>query len=183
MKKIRWYKVEDKIRIVSKKDSEFVVGKGAKTKRYGSVCMEEFEEKLLASLNQLIKMYRSFCQQVLNINVRMADQLQIVKDSIANGGYGSHNDQSTLCCFLENEEIRKEEILSSKFVDLQKNCKLPVVVFSPIKPKNAARFLVHVFSCLWDNLKLNLSYWLSQACDGLFKNANLLMIIRTITIT
>ena len=92
-----------KIRIVSEKDSEFLVGKGAKTKRYGSVCMEEFEEKLLASLNQLIKMYRSFCQQVLNINVRMADQLQIVKDSIANGGYGSHNDQSTPSLLLFRE--------------------------------------------------------------------------------
>ena len=120
-----------RIRIASKEYSEFLVGKGSCTKRYGSQKMTKIEETILNSMNELLIIYAEFVQKVLGIKVRLADQLQEVKDNLGSG-YGSHNDQSALCCKcpfekqLEDHDKPEHMIVATYVISNreEKNCKV-----------------------------------------------------------
>jgi hypothetical protein len=98
-----------RIRIVSEEYTEFLVGKGYKTKRFGSTGIADAEKNLLSAMNEWLKMYAELFEKVLGIKVTMADQLQEVKDCVKNGGYQRHNDIAGLCCFCEGEIVGEKE--------------------------------------------------------------------------
>jgi hypothetical protein len=100
---------ERRIRITSEKPSHFLMGKGTKIEAYASTEMVAFERKLLQSMNALLAEYSELFTKVLGIKVRLADQLQEVKDVLHNGGYGPHNDQSALCCRMAGENIEDRD--------------------------------------------------------------------------
>jgi hypothetical protein len=98
-----------RIRIVSEEYSEFIVGKGPKSKRFGSTAIIDVERRLLLAMNELIEMYAVLFENVLGISVRLADQLQEVKDYVKNGGYQKHNDQAGLCCRIAGESCEEKD--------------------------------------------------------------------------
>jgi hypothetical protein len=104
------HKPERRIRIVSEEKSEFLVGKGIDTKRYASAqTMLSCERKIIWSMNAFVAMYASLFEKALGIKVRLADQLQEVKDLLKDGGYAAHNDQAGLCCLIGDEEPMSPE--------------------------------------------------------------------------
>ena len=119
-----------RIRIVSEKYSEFIVGKGPKSKRFGSADISNAERKLLLVINEFLKIYTELFKKVLGIELRIADQLQEVKDCLKNGGYKKHNDQSGLCCHCPGE------INSKKDKDSPEHMLVVTYVLSNVEMKN-----------------------------------------------
>jgi hypothetical protein len=93
-----------RIRIASKDYTTFLVSKGPKTKVFGSAEMKDIEVKLLDVMRSFLCIYAELFEKVLDIKVRLPDQLQEVKDTVRRGGYDYHNDQSGLCCLLTSEK-------------------------------------------------------------------------------
>jgi hypothetical protein len=83
---------------------------GIDTKRYASAqTMLSCERKIIWSMNAFVAMYASLFEKALGIKVRLADQLQEVKDLLKDGGYATHNDQAGLCCLIGDEEPMSPE--------------------------------------------------------------------------
>lgn len=102
------------IRVSSESYGNFLVGKGPKTRIYGSLPFSTIEQDIVNYMNGVIELYQEFIKDV-GYNVRKVDLLQIVKDNLGSG-YGEHSDDGALVCKYKDEEGSKEDGIANQIV-------------------------------------------------------------------
>lgn len=69
----------------------------------------DVERKLLLDMYEFLQMYALLFEKVLGMQVRLADQLQEVKDCVRNREYQKHNHQAGLCCPSAGESCEEKD--------------------------------------------------------------------------
>ena len=122
------------IRVSAQKEAKFLVGRRKDTKVFGSVKCGKIEEEILKWMSLIVDVYRQEIEIVEGVEVKSPDLLQLLRDSVDRGGYGSHSDDGGLVSNI-NVPMSNNEGGGDKSNDVHLQIVISMVL-SNVKEKN-----------------------------------------------